>query len=169
MELCLWTLFIVSCLKTQKKKNYRQKTKNLNRSINKTSTYNCFVNWSVQVFSFFYNCCCCFLVLRHQTMDKVHKHNSINSRICDCEMWYLNCWLSLGQQIISAMNEHHEQWRIHTRKQLIWKICGLQTRAHLSTRVCIQSYLSEINNLIQVIPSLPSDEGLTYSTACNAS
>jgi hypothetical protein len=50
IELCLWTLSIVWCLKTKKKqnktkqnkiknKNYRQKTKNMNRSINKISTY----------------------------------------------------------------------------------------------------------------------------------
>jgi hypothetical protein len=42
------------------------------------SVCGCLVNWSVQVFSFFfYNFC--FLFLRHQTMDKVHKHNSFNT------------------------------------------------------------------------------------------
>jgi hypothetical protein len=44
--LCLWTLSIIWCLKTKKKYIYiyiyiyiDKKTKNLNRSINKTSTY----------------------------------------------------------------------------------------------------------------------------------
>jgi hypothetical protein len=45
-----------------------------------------FVNWSVQVFSLFvYNFC--FLVLRHQTMDKVHKHNSVNTNTLSSESY----------------------------------------------------------------------------------
>jgi hypothetical protein len=71
----------------------------------------CFVISSVQVFSFFaYNFI--FLVLRHQTMDKVHKHNSINTNTPSSESYRSDVWRFIHLLIGSCV---HMLWHVQLR------------------------------------------------------